>query len=119
MKHLAASLLTCLMLCCILASCGAPPEGEESSVPSGEALSLKAQEPGSDEAPQKEMRAVWITYYEISMKAQNGGDESLFYQKVDEMFSRVQNAGFNTVIVQVRPYSDAFYPSRIFPGALI
>ena len=61
MKHLAASLLTCLMLCCILASCGAPPEGEESSVPSGEALSLKAQEPGSDEAPQKEMRAVWIT----------------------------------------------------------
>lgn len=115
MKHLAASLLTCLMLCCILASCGAPPEGEESSVPSGEALSLKAQEPGSDEAPQKEMRAVWITYYEISMKAQNGGDESLFYQKVDEMFSRVQNAGFNTVIVQVRPYSDAFYPSRIFP----
>ena len=60
-------------------------------------------------------RSVWITYYEISMKAQNGGDESLFYQKVDEMFSRVQNAGFNTVIVQVRPYSDAFYPSRIFP----
>ena len=87
------------MLCCILASCGAPPEGEESSVPSGEALSLKAQEPGSDEAPQKEMRAVWITYYEISMKAQNGGDESLFYQKVDEMFSRVQNAGFNTCLL--------------------
>lgn len=115
MKRLAASLLASLMLCCTLASCGMAPEGEESSAPSGEIVSLKAREPGGDEAPQQEMRAVWITYYEISMKAQNGGDESLFYKKADEMFRRVQNAGFNTVIVQVRPYSDAFYPSKIFP----
>ena len=114
MKRLAASLLACLMLCCMLTSCGMPPE-EESSAPFGEASSLKDREPGEDETPQQEMRAVWITYYEISMKAQKGGDESLFHQKVDEMFRRVQNAGFNTVIVQVRPYSDAFYPSKIFP----
>ena len=76
MKRLAASLLACLMLCCMLTSCGMPPE-EESSAPFGEASSLKDREPGEDETPQQEMRAVWITYYEISMKAQKGGDESL------------------------------------------
>lgn len=113
MKRLAASLLVCLILCCCLASCGAPPGENETA--GGAPTSLKEQKPDQTQKLQQEMRAVWVTYYEISMKAQKGGDEALFYKKVDEMFSRVQKAGFHTVIVQVRPYSDAFYPSRIFP----
>ena len=112
MKRLTAWLLACLMGCCLLASCGWRGEGQgpTESLPS-------SREPVTGQAAgtQEEMRAVWITYYEISMKAQKGGNEALFSQKIDEMFARVQQAGFNTVIVQVRPYSDAFYPSQIFP----
>ena len=48
------------------------------------------QEPVSDQTAQtqEEMRAVWITYYEISMKAQKGGDQESFSKKVDEMRSK-------------------------------
>lgn len=112
MKRLSACLIVFLMLCCFLTSCEMHTEGN------GESTEASVfQEPVSDQTAQtqEEMRAVWITYYEISMKAQKGGDQESFSKKVDEMFSRVQKAGFNTVIVQVRPYSDAFYPSEIFP----
>lgn len=113
MKRLPACLMICLTLCCFLASCAAPIPGHEET----SAVHTAPREPASGQstAAREEMRAVWITYLEISMKAQKGGDQSLFYQKVDEMFSRVQKGGCNTVIVQVRPYSDAFYPSRVFP----
>uniref|UniRef100_UPI003FEEA603 glycoside hydrolase family 10 protein n=1 Tax=Candidatus Fimivicinus sp. TaxID=3056640 RepID=UPI003FEEA603 len=112
MKRLSACLIVSFMLCCFLTSCEMHTEGNRESTEAS-----VFQEPVSDQTTQtqEEMRAVWITYYEISMKAQKGGDQGSFSKKVDEMFSRVQKAGFNTVIVQVRPYSDAFYPSKIFP----
>lgn len=63
----------------------------------------------------EELRAVWISYYELSMKAQKGGTEASFRQKISGMFQSVASAGFNTIIVQVRPFSDAFYPSGVYP----
>lgn len=113
MKRFIIWLLICSITFCFLVSCG---DGEEEHPASTEPLSA-AREPVTDQAAgaEPELRAVWITYYELSMKAQKGGNEALFTKKADEMFARVQNAGFNTVIVQVRPYADAFYPSDIFP----
>lgn len=113
MKRFTVWLLICLLGCCFLTSCGLSGKDREGLT---EAPSI-LRESVIDQAAsaQAEMRAVWITCYEVSMKAQKGGDEAQFSKKVDEMFARVQKAGFDTVIVQVRPYSDAFYPSEIFP----
>lgn len=65
--------------------------------------------------PKDEMKAVWINYYELSMKSNHGGTAQQFTDKINNIFSRSKECGLNTVIVQVRPYSDAFYNSSIFP----
>lgn len=61
------------------------------------------------------IKAVWINYYELSMKSENGGTKESFTSKIDTMFKQAKNLGLNTVIVQVRPFSDSFYDSNIFP----
>ena len=60
-----------------------------------------------------EMRAVWISYLEfLKSKTYN---EAEFKAFADEMFEQCINNGMNTVIVQVRPFSDAMYESKYFP----
>jgi uncharacterized lipoprotein YddW (UPF0748 family) len=61
------------------------------------------------------LNAVWINYYELSMEAQKGGSQALFTEKISTMFSNLRKQGIDTAIVQVRPYSDAFYKSSIYP----
>ena len=60
-----------------------------------------------------EMRAVWISYLEF-LKSKNY-TEAQFKAYVNEMFDNCADSGMNTVIVQVRPFSDAMYPSKYFP----
>lgn len=63
----------------------------------------------------KEISAVWISYTELSMKDENGGNEDSFRDKISEMFDNCADLGINTVFAQVRPFCDAMYPSEIFP----
>lgn len=65
--------------------------------------------------PEGEYRAVWINYNELSMKSENGGSEESFREKTDVMFKNISEFKLNTVIVHVRPFSDSFYKSDIFP----
>lgn len=60
-----------------------------------------------------EMRAVWISYLEF-LKSKDYS-ESEFQTYVNEMFDNCVSYGMNTVIVQVRPFSDAMYESKYFP----
>ncbi|MGN0554473.1 MAG: glycoside hydrolase family 10 protein [Candidatus Fimenecus sp.] len=63
-----------------------------------------------------ELRAVWVNYNELSMKTyENGGTENDFRLKAAQMCENIRADGLNTVIVQVRPFCDAFYPSKYFP----
>lgn len=63
-----------------------------------------------------ELRAVWVNYNELSMKTyENGGTENDFRLKAAKMCENIRADGLNTVIVQVRPFCDAFYPSKYFP----
>ena len=63
-----------------------------------------------------ELRAVWVNYNELSMKTyENGGTENDFRAKAMKMCENIRADGLNTVIVQVRPFCDAFYPSKYFP----
>ena len=49
------------------------------------------------------------------MRDVNGGTKEQFTEKAEEMTENIHDAGLNTVILQVRPFCDAFYPSEIFP----
>lgn len=71
--------------------------------------------PQQQEDISEEMRAVWIYYNELSMRDVNGGTKEQFTEKAEEMTENIHDAGLNTVILQVRPFCDAFYPSEIFP----
>lgn len=60
-----------------------------------------------------EMRAMWISFlewgkYDIS-------SEAAMRQVAGQMFDNCAAMGLNTVIVHVRAFSDALYPSQYFP----
>ncbi|MEG1834733.1 MAG: family 10 glycosylhydrolase [Oscillospiraceae bacterium] len=60
-------------------------------------------------------KAIWINFNELSMKNLSGGNEQQFRQKAEEMVNNIKDFGLNTIIMQVRPFSDALYKSEIFP----
>lgn len=68
----------------------------------------------NENADKEYVRAVWITYYELSSLTKDN-DESHFKKAVNKMFKELENNGFNRVTVQVRPNADAFYKSAYFP----
>lgn len=74
----------------------------------------------SEDLPQNKTRAylkaVWISQFELSMAAAEDKSEEAFRSKIEYMLKRCAENKINTVIVQVRPMSDAFYPSDIFPA---
>ena len=89
----------CLLLAMLmLSSCGIIEKSKNDKKPTG-----------------KEISAVWISYTELSMKDENGGNEDSFRDKISEMFDNCADLGINTVFAQVRPFCDAMYPSEIFP----
>ncbi len=58
-------------------------------------------------------RAMWISY--LDFFAFDTSSEQAFTQSVIQVFDNCLSVGVNTVIVQVRPFSDAIYPSEIYP----
>ena len=61
-----------------------------------------------------EKRACWIAYLDIQ-KYLRDKSESDFRRLFTNMCNNVISNNMNTVIVQVRPMSDAIYPSAYFP----
>ncbi len=64
------------------------------------------------------MKGIWISQYEINSMIISGSNqvsESTFTTRVKNAFTAAKNSGFNTVIVQVRPNGDSFYPSSTYP----
>lgn len=60
-----------------------------------------------------QMRGVWISYIELSSFA--GSSQSTFTTKIASMMETCKQKEINTVFVQVRPFGDAIYPSKLFP----
>lgn len=88
----------------------------KSDAPHTESLDAQQNEITDTVQTGGEMRAVWVNYNELSMKLyENGGTESDFRKKAAEMCLNIRADGLNTVILQVRPFCDAFYPSKYFP----
>ncbi len=67
--------------------------------------------------PEKEeLRAVWIPYLDLCI--QNFSEKN-FKNHYIEILDKAEKLKLNTVFVQVRPSSDALYPSKIFPWSHI
>lgn len=64
------------------------------------------------------MRGIWLSYIDISPMLK-GKDEDEFTKNIQEAFDNIRNFGFNTVFVQVRPFSDALYKSKYYPWSFL
>ncbi len=62
-------------------------------------------------------RGIWISYLEW-MEA-DFSSQTAFAAYLATMFDNCVSLGLNTVLVQVRPFGDAFYPSAYFPWSHI
>ena len=65
-----------------------------------------------------DMKAVWLSQFDLNVIYTNNGSqrsESDYRNKIKTVIDNMQKCGFNTLIVQTRPYADSFYPSEVYP----
>lgn len=60
--------------------------------------------------------AVWLNYNELSMVNEADKSELAFRKKAEDIVRNCADNGINRIFVHVRPFSDAFYKSEIFPS---
>ncbi|MFR4978192.1 MAG: family 10 glycosylhydrolase, partial [Butyricicoccus sp.] len=73
---------------------------------------MAAQTPKASE----EMRGVWVSsVYNLDYPKKPTTDSDTLKAQADEILDNCVKWGLNTVFLQVRPSSDALYPSEIFP----
>lgn len=86
---------------------------DESPLPSEENSEVSHSFKDEIRAP-KNMKGVWIPYMALQLE-ENEVTEENCRRKYSALIDCCAEKGLNTVIVQVRPFSDAIYPSKLFP----
>ena len=111
------SVIAMLSVICISSFTREKPPKKQNNINNIAALSSKAtaDTPESDE----EMRGVWVSYMELSMENESSKTQKAFENKFTEIAQKCRESGFNTLIVQVRPFCDALYKSSYFPWSHI
>lgn len=111
------SVIAMLSVICISSFTREKPPKKQNDINNIAALSSKAtaDTPESDE----EMRGVWVSYMELSMENESSKTQKAFEGKFTEIAQKCRESGFNTLIVQVRPFCDALYKSSYFPWSHI
>lgn len=111
------SVIAMLSVICISSFTREKPSKKQNDIDNIAALSSKAtaDTPKSDE----EMRGVWVSYMELSMENGSSKTQKAFEDKFTEIAQKCRESGFNTLIVQVRPFCDALYKSNYFPWSHI
>ncbi len=111
------SVIAMLSVICISSLTREKPPKKQNDINNIAALSSKAtaDTPESDE----EMRGVWVSYMELSMENESSKTQKAFEDKFTEIAQKCRESGFNTLIVQVRPFCDALYKSSYFPWSHI
>lgn len=66
----------------------------------------------------EEMRGVWVSYISLDMQDTDTNEE-IFTEKIKSIITTSKENGFNTLIFQVRPFSDALYESKYYPWSHI
>ena len=105
-----------LVITVVLSSLSKPKETAHASAEITEITAATADEPKQEE---NEMRGVWVTYMDLSTENESSQSEAAFREKFAHIAKVCADSGFNTLIVQVRPFCDALYPSDYFPATHI
>lgn len=79
-----------------------------------ESVSQGIETSNAKESEETEMLAVWVPYLSLNMSGEEQG-EAAFQKKFDQIVQDAKEHKMNTLIVQVRPFADAFYPSALYP----
>lgn len=70
------------------------------------------------ESEEKNLRGVWVsTVWNIDFPSDSGLGEAALKKEIDGIVKNVKEWGLNAIFLQVRPMSDAIYPSEIFPSS--
>ena len=115
-KPVAISVAVMLFAAALIISAVSPKRREEAV--SEQTAATVSQVLQSAEDPD-DMRGVWITYMDLNMEYDSDKSEAAFRKKFETIASDCKEFGFNTLIVQVRPFCDAIYPSKLFPSSHI
>lgn len=123
-KKVIPILISISILVCIIAVSTGNTDNSTVKTDSKQTISVNESENNSatvDSVPLNtdEMRGIWITYMELSMANDQDKSESAFRSKFDEIAKNCRGFGFNTLIVQVRPFGDALYKSSYYPWSHI
>ncbi len=65
----------------------------------------------------EEIRGVWISYLDLAPMLK-GKSEKAFKENISSALDNIEGLGLNTLIVQVRPFSDAIYKSKYYPWSV-
>lgn len=60
-----------------------------------------------------EIKAVWISYLDLKLMLKDTSAFG-FRKEIQKVMSNVSGVGMNTIFVQVRPFSDALYESKVY-----
>lgn len=113
MKRIACLLLALPLFSLLLfSSCTLSPGGEP---PTETQPQTTAAPPAS---PETEVRAVWLSYFDL-MDSGSGLTESQWRKTYAALFDDIAAYGLDTLFVHVRPFTDAIYPSEIYPWSEI
>ena len=97
-----------------VSSAAAADEADAALGSLGSVSSVSSTAAATNIAQQDEVNAVWIAFFDLQT-ALKGQNKAGFTANVRQMYQNCVDSGLNTVIVQVRPYGDSFYPSEYFP----
>ena len=115
-KPIAISVAVMLFAATLIISALSPKPSQSTAAPQTAAAASK--EPAYAQAPDG-MRGVWVTYMELSMESESDKSEAAFRKKFEKIAADCQSFGFNTMIVQTRPFCDSLYNSKLFPASHI
>ena len=112
-RHISIALILSfiLLLSVILMSMKAEKPEKKSHTADAVYVSAERTEPQT-------MRGLWVSYITLDMSGTDKSFES-FKGKFDSIVREAKKLGCNTLIVQVRPFSDALYSSEIYPASHI
>lgn len=81
---------------------------------SGKSAPKQVRQTSAKPVRPQEIRGLWVSYMDLDM---SGTDRSFsaFKKKFNHIADTAKKDKFNTLIVQVRPFSDALYNSSYFP----
>ena len=80
-----------------------------------QAAAPEAAPTGTQVEEPEEMCAVWVPFMSLDMSTEADKSEKAFQKKFDAIVQGAKSKGMNTLIVHVRPFGDALYPSSLYP----